>query len=96
MLLRVHVDTTRGNVAIKDGTVQRVVGEFMEKYKPEAAYFFPDKGKRSALFVFDVQDSSQLPAVGEGFFIELDAEVEVVPVMNLDDLQNGLASAFGS
>ena len=35
-------------------------------------------------------DSSDMVAFGEPFFMGLDANVEVVPVMNGDDLQKGL------
>jgi hypothetical protein len=40
--------------------------------------------------VFDMPDSSGIVPFGEPFFMAVDAEVEVVPVMNVDDLQKGL------
>ena len=40
--------------------------------------------------VFDMPASSDMVPFGEPFFMALDAEVEVVPVMNAEDLQNGL------
>jgi len=64
-----------------------------ERWKPEATCFTTFDGKRSAYIVFDMRDSSALPAFAEPFFAELNAEVEVVPVMNGDDLQIGLADA---
>ena len=48
--------------------VPKLLGEFLERLKPEAAYFFPEDGKRTALYVFDVQDEAQIPVVVEPFF----------------------------
>jgi hypothetical protein len=42
------------------------------------------------LVVFDMPDSSDMVAFGEPFFMAVDAEVQVVPIMNADDLQKGL------
>jgi hypothetical protein len=42
--------------------------------------------------VFDMPDSSDMVAFGEPFFMAVDAEVEVVPIMNADDLQRGLGN----
>jgi hypothetical protein len=94
-LLRVRIDTAAGSRAITNGAVERILGEFAARAKPEAAYFFSDQGKRTASFVFDMQDSSEIPALVEPLFSELEAEIELTPVMNLEDLQRGLA-AFGS
>jgi hypothetical protein len=41
--------------------------------------------------VFDMTDSAQMPPMLEPFF-HAGAEVEVRPVMTMDDLQTGLAS----
>jgi hypothetical protein len=91
-LLRITLDTEAGNRAILDGGLQKIIGGFIETTKPEAAYFGPHGGKRSAMFVFDMQDSSQIPALAEPFFIHLGAGIEMSPVMNLEDLQKGLAA----
>ena len=61
---------------------------------PRPRTFFPDQGKRAASFVFDMQDPSEIPGLVEPLFKELEAEVQLTPVMNLEDLQKGL-SVFG-
>jgi hypothetical protein len=58
--------------------------------QPEAAYFYPEDGKRTALLIFDVTGSWQLPATVEPLFQGLGASVYVTPVMNQEDLQRGL------
>lgn len=80
----------KSNQAVQNGKLQKVVMGAMQELKPEAAYFFPDNGKRSCLMVFDLKDPSQIPVIAERFFMELDAEVTLTPVMNADDLKKGL------
>ncbi|MFF3847037.1 DUF3303 family protein [Streptomyces sp. NPDC002328] len=57
--------------------------------QPEAAYFGPLPGRRTAFLVLDMQDSSELPAMLEPFLNQLNADVEVFPVMDPADLRRG-------
>lgn len=90
VMLHAHLDTEAGNEAIRKGTMPGIVNSVVEQLKPEAAYYFPSMGRRSCMFVFDMQDSSQMPPLTEKFFSELGAEIEIVPVMNGEDLKKGL------
>lgn len=91
-LLRARMDTRAGNEALRNGTMSKVVEEMIERLHPEAAYFTALDGGRTCLLVFDMEDSSQMPAVCEKLFTEMEAEVELHPVMNADDLKKGLAA----
>ncbi|MCX5036426.1 hypothetical protein ACFWQ6_26195 [Streptomyces coelicoflavus] len=91
VLLKATLDTEKGNEAIRSGKLPDVISRMLDQLKPEAAYFGPVGGRRTALLVFDMQDSSELPPTGEPFFTELNAEVEVSPIMNADDLRKGLS-----
>ena len=93
MLLKVSMAVTPGNEAAKSGALQRAIQATMEALKPEAAYFYPEDGKRTALMVFDMKGSWQLPAIGEPLFQALGAAVTVTPVMNGEDLQRGFKEA---
>lgn len=90
MLMKVTIPVEKGSAGIRDGSLPRAIQEAMERLKPEAAYFTPLGGTRTALFVFDMQDSSQLPAIAEPFFSGFAAAIEIMPCMNGDDLQKGL------
>ncbi|MET3986121.1 hypothetical protein [Streptomyces sp. PvR034] len=90
VMLRAHFDTVAANEGIKSGALPAAVGRMMDTLKPEAAYFGLSEGVRTCWLVFDMQDSSQLPPVGEDLFMQFNAEVEISPVMNRDDLAKGL------
>ncbi len=90
VMLDISIPVEAGNVALKEGRLQKTVLSAIDQLRPEASYFYPANGKRHAIMVFDLKDSAQIPAVAERFFAELDAEVRLTPVMNLEDLQKGL------
>jgi hypothetical protein len=83
------------NDAIRNGKVEKVFKQIAEELKPEAAYFFPQGGERGGLLVVDMTASSQIVEIAERFFFGLNAKVEMVPVMALEDLQKGLSSIEG-
>lgn len=90
-MIRFTVPVDRGNAAISDGTMPKVLTDAMTRLKPEAAYFFSDHGMRSGMMVVDLQDVSQIPEIAEPLFTRLGAAVEFIPVMNAQDLKEGLA-----
>jgi hypothetical protein len=93
MLMRVQMDTDAANPIVADGTLQKTLKEAFEQLKPEAAYFALQDGCRGAYIVFDMKDPSQIPAIVEPMFQGPHAKLDVTPVMNLEDLQKGLAEA---
>ena len=95
MLLKAHLDTRKANEANQDGTMQDRLGQLMDRLQPEAAYFYPEDGKRTVLLVFDMQDPSQIPPTLEPFFQTGEASVHLTPVMNREDLLSGLEKAAG-
>jgi hypothetical protein len=89
-LLKVMIPTESGNVAIREGTIEKTLEQFMEAYSPEAAYFTLEGGRRCAFFVLDVADPSQMPQIGEPLFMNFGAELDLTPVMNAEELRRGL------
>jgi hypothetical protein len=87
MLLRVSIPVEAGNAAAKAGTLGSKVQQILADLKPEAAYFFADdNGNRSGSIVFDMKDTSQIPAIAEPWFLAFNAKVSFRPVMNPEDL----------
>ena len=89
-LLKVQMDTEAGSKAIADGTMSEMMQGMMERLKPEAAYFGPEDGLRTAFIIFDLEDPSQIPSISEPLFRTVKAKVTFMPVMNREDLQKGL------
>jgi hypothetical protein len=93
MMLKFTLPVEKGNQAFKDGSLGKVMESLMNNLKPEAAYFAPMGGKRGGMIFFDLADPSGLVEFGEPLFLNLNAEVEIVPVMNADDLRKGFEKA---
>ncbi len=93
MLMKVSIPVEAGNAGVIDGSLPKAVMDFTERVKPEAAYFTPLGGKRTALFVFDMADPSEMPPVAEPFFQGFNAAIDIVPVMNAADLKAGSEKA---
>ncbi len=89
-LLKMQMDTEAGSKAIADGSMSEMMQGMMERLKPEAAYFGPEDGLRTAFIIFDLEDPSQIPSIAEPLFRTVKAKVTFMPVMNREDLQKGL------
>jgi hypothetical protein len=91
-MLIATLPVAKGNQAIADGSLPRVIQQTMERIKPESAYFTTDAGgRRTAYMIFDLKDSADIPSIAEPLFTTLDAAVTLTPAMNPQDLQAGLA-----
>lgn len=93
-MIRITVPVDSGNKAIQDGTLPKAIADTMERLKPEAAYFFTDRGVRTAIMVVDFKDVSDIPAIAEPLFMGFNAAVEFIPVMNAEELKKGLSKAM--
>jgi hypothetical protein len=84
------------NKAVKDGSLPKTIQALVQDLRPEASYFYAEHGQRTALFVFDLKDPTQIPQVAEPLFTKLCASVEMYPVMNADELKSGLEKTMRS
>ncbi len=90
-LMKVSIPVEGGNQSIKNGRMSEILEKALSTLRPEAAYFYPERGRRTALIVFDLKEPADLPVVTEPFFMELNAEIETYPCMNADDVKAGLS-----
>ena len=95
MMMKVQIDTEAGSRAIADGSLPQFMQETLGRLQPEAAYFGPENGIRTAFIVFDLSDPSQLPSITEPLFSRMRANIQMFPVMNREDLQKGLGQISG-
>lgn len=86
-LLKVSIPVDTGNAAISDGSLPKTIDSILTDLEPEAAYFAEENGKRTGFIFFDLKDASQIPVVAEPWYLAFDAQVELHPAMNLDDLK---------
>lgn len=91
VMAKITMPVETGNRAIKDGSMNTIMQSATERWKPEAMYFGTFDGKRTAYLVFDMPEPSDMVPFAEQFFMELNADVVVVPVMIAGDLQTGMA-----
>jgi hypothetical protein len=93
-LMKMSIPVEAGNRAA--AAMETTLKKLMSELKPEAAYFFAENGVRTALYVFDMKSTSDIPVIAEPLFQKLHSIVEFIPVMNAEDLQKGLAQAQAS
>ena len=86
MLMHVEFPLEPFNTAVRDGSVGAKVQKILEAIKPEAAYFSEHNGRRGATLVVKVNDSSEIPAIAEPWFLTFDAQVEMRIAMTPEDL----------
>ena len=91
VLVRAMIPTTAGNKMVKDPNFLKNLEEYIQKFNCEASYFLEVNGNRTMVFVLDLPSSDMIPAIVEPFFQAHDANVEVHPAMNLDDLKKAIS-----
>lgn len=90
-IMKVTIPVDAGNQAVRDGRIGAIMKRAMESLKPEAAYFYAENGKRHAMYVFDLKSPSDIPVVAEPFFMGLQADVQIYPCMNAEEVAAGIA-----
>ncbi len=91
-MLVVHMSTEITNATVREGRAGDVLRRTLEQLQPEAAYFGPLDGRRTAFMVINLDDPSRIPAISEPLFQELGARIDFVPVMTAEELATGLAA----
>ena len=91
-LIKVAIPTMEGNAAVVDGSLGSTIGSILADLKPETVYFADENGARTAFIFVNVENSSQIPAMAEPWFLAFNAKVEFHPAMNLEDLKNAAPS----
>ena len=91
MMAQVSIPVEAGNHAARTGTLGSTLQKILESIKPEAAYFTAmGEGERGGFFVFDMKDTSEIPAIAEPFFLAFNAKLKFMPVMTAQDLAKGV------
>jgi len=94
MMMKVSIPVEAGNRGVKEGMLPKTVMGFVDSMKPETCFFTAEGGHRTAFFVFDLSDPTMIPSVAEPFFMNLNASIELSPVMNLAEMKAGVEKAM--
>ena len=95
VLVRAMIPTTAGNKMVKDPNFLKSIEDYTKKFNCEASYFTAVNGNRTMVFVLDLSSQDMIPAVAEPLFQGFDANVEIHPAMNLNDLKKAISSMQG-
>lgn len=92
-LIRAKIPTEDGNKMLQDPNFLRKLEKYIDNVKAEATYFFEADGNRVAAFIVEMQSADQIPVLIEPLFSGMGANVELYPVMSLEDLKKGIPQA---
>ena len=85
-LLKAITPTENGNEAVRNGTLGKIIEDFLTDIKPEAVYFGLENGQRVGYYFLNLEDPSQIPMICEPLFLALGSSCELIPVMTPEDL----------
>ncbi|WP_261985180.1 panthothenate synthetase [Pseudomonas arsenicoxydans] len=83
------------NSLIKAGTAGQVIERILASIKPEAAYFTEQDGMRGGIFLVDVNEPSDIPALAEPFFLNFNASCKFRIMLSAQDLQKADLGRLG-
>ena len=92
VLVRAMIPTVAGNKMIKDPNFLKNLEEYLQKFNCEAAYFTEVNGSRTMVLILDLPSTEMIPAIVEPLFQGFDANVEIHPAMNLDELKKAISN----
>lgn len=95
LLMNVTMPHEPFNTAVRDGSVGEKLDRILKETKPEVVYFTERNGHRGGILIFDLADSSKIPAVAEPWFLAFNADVEFRIVMTPEDLEKSEINDLG-
>ncbi|HUJ11830.1 MAG TPA: panthothenate synthetase [Verrucomicrobiae bacterium] len=95
ILLDITIPHEPFNSLVRKGVVGQKLADILTALKPEATYFTEQDGKRGAILVVDLPNSSKIPALAEPWFVTFNADVRFRIAMTPDDLKASGLDALG-
>jgi hypothetical protein len=91
LMLRFTIPVEKGNEAVADGTIGPAIEKLLADTEAKDAYFTMLDGVRTGIIFFEETDQANLTKYNEPMFSALNAAIDIVPVLTLDDLKRGLS-----
>ena len=89
VMLKFKIPVDRGNETAEDGSLGRAIDDVTARVGAEAAYFFVEDGMRAGILIFEAAHGQDIMHINETLFQAVDAEIDVTPVLTLDELHKG-------
>jgi hypothetical protein len=86
MLMNVVIPEEPFNSLVRKGTAGETLQKIIGSIKPEAVYFTEQDGHRGALLVVNMNESSEIPALAEPFYLSFNATCHFRVAMTPEDL----------
>jgi len=83
------------NTYVKDGSAGAKMQKILADLKPEAAYFTEFEGHRGGIIIVNMENTSQIPALAEPWFLTFHASVELKLAMTPEDLARAGLDGLG-
>ncbi|HSB06897.1 MAG TPA: panthothenate synthetase [Thermodesulfobacteriota bacterium] len=95
MLLHVRIPHEEFNAAVRDGSAGSKMKQILEATKAEAVYFTEYDGRRGAIMIININDSSEVPKFAEPWFLSFNAEVQFHIAMTPEELERAGLEKLG-
>ena len=95
VLLNVILPHEPFNSLVKKGKAGEILGKIQQELKPEAVYFTEQEGKRSGIYVVNLNQASDIPKLAEPFFLNFNADCRIQVVMTPEDLMKSGIDQIG-
>ena len=86
MIMNVSIPHEPFNTLVRKGSAGKTMQKILEAIKPEAAYFSEQNGRRGAVLIVDMKDSSAIPSLAEPWFLSFNADCNFRIAMTPEDL----------
>ncbi|MCV0426726.1 MAG: hypothetical protein K5905_14785 [Roseibium sp.] len=90
LMMTFKIPTLTGNEAGTQHRIGAAIEKLVADTGADASYFFMKDGMRAGVLFFEEDDQANLPRYNEPLMESLGAQIDIVPVLNLDDLKRGL------
>jgi|SRR5215467_6691317 hypothetical protein len=91
VIVRAMIPTVAGNKTVLDPNFLNKIEDYIKKFNCEASYFTEVNGNRTFVFVLDLPSTDMIPEIAEPLFQGFEANVEIHPAMNLEDLKSAIS-----
>ncbi|WP_305987268.1 hypothetical protein [Roseibium sp. MMSF_3544] len=90
LMMTFKIPTQAGNRAGEQHNIGTAIDKLIADTGASEAYFYMQDGMRAGTIFFEEADQANLPRYNEPLMESLGAQIDIVPVLNLEDLKRGL------